>query len=93
MPPTPAKKAGQPPSRGPLPIANPTIPTPGPQPPPSSPDEFTEAIREVNTAVVALTQLENTSNHPAKDLIAKAGRHSLRDVGRLLQRFQRNRRK
>lgn len=82
-----------PPTPTPLPIANPTTQTSDQQPPPKSPDEVTEAIREVNTAVVALTQLESTSNHPAKDLIARVARRSLRDVGQMLLRFQRPRRR
>ncbi len=89
----PPKKPAPPATPAPLPIANPTTQTSDQKPPPKSPDEVTEAIREVNTAVVALTQLENTSSHPAKDLIARVARRSLRDVGRMLQRFQRPRRR
>lgn len=77
----------------PLPIANPLLRSSGENPPPTSPDEVTEAIRGVNTAVVALSELESTSSHPAKDLIGKVARHSLRDVGRLLQGFQRSKRR
>lgn len=96
-PPPQAKIASAPkPSNGhkneapaPLPIANPLLESPGGALTPRSPDEVTEAIREVNTAVAALSQLESTSSHPAKDLIGKVARTSLRDVGRLLQRIQR----
>lgn len=101
MPPPPAKmpaaknnnanRRNDPPA--PLPIANPLMETPGEKPPPRSLDEVTEAIREVNTAVAALSQLEGTSNHPAKDLIGKVARRSLRDVGGLLQRIQRPKRR
>lgn len=86
-----ANKKNEPPPR--LPIANLLIETPGEKPPPKSPDEVTEAIREVNTAVAALSQLEGTSSHPAKDLIGRVARRSLRDVGGLLQRFQRTKRR
>ena len=92
-PPPPIKKPAPAPTPAPLPIANPTTQTSDQKPPPKSPDEVVEAIREVNTAVVALTQLESTSNHPAKDLIARVARRSLRDVGQLPQRFQRSRRR
>ena len=86
-----------PPRRDPSPAPAPRPAAPPPQPNQNSSNkpkekplsEVENAVREVNEAIVAITTLESSSQHPAHELIAKAARRSLRDVGAFLDRLRR----
>lgn len=84
-------KPEPPPAPGCEPITNPVLE--GAKSPPRTGDEVSEAIRDVNTAVVALTQLESSSTNPAHSFIANAGRRALAEAAQVLYRLQRGKKR